>query len=154
MVYFDNILEFLGAAQFEAFSLRFNLCFGTSTRDLASLFRLPGTIVGDGSSEDCKSSILIQNSKNPFKQLDLGDELPFIEIAMGYNHILQVKDATTLDGIIWSLMGTHWSVTCGFEIKPLGIDCRKCPKKYPPLPIEVVHSPSHRHFMLIRRMNT
>ena len=92
MVYFDNILEFLGAAQFESFSLRFNLCFGTSTRDLASLFKLQGTRVGDGSSEDCKSSILIQSSKNPFKQLDLGDELPFIELGMGYNHILQVNE--------------------------------------------------------------
>ena len=120
MVYFDNILEFLGAAQFEAFSLRkvfqrftasaadwlsvphaasiilktllrFNLCFGTTTRDLASLFKLNGTKVGDGSSEDCKSSILIQNPKNPFKQLDLGDELPFVELAMGYNHVLQVN---------------------------------------------------------------
>ena len=98
MVYFDNILEFLGAAQFEAFSLRFNLCFGTSTRDLASLFKLQGTRVGDGSSEDCKSSILIQSSKNPFKQLDLGDELPFIELALGYNHILQVWKTN----IIWS----------------------------------------------------
>ena len=97
MVYFDNILEFLGAAQFEAFSLRFNLCFGTSTRDLASLFKLSGTRVGDGSSEDCKSSILIQSSKNPFKQLDLGDELPFIELAMGYNHVLQVRMAYIVD---------------------------------------------------------
>ena len=95
MVYFDNILEFLGAAQFEAFSLRFNLCFGTRTRDVASLFKLNGTTVGDGSSEDCKSSILIQNSENPFKQLDLGDELPLVEMVMGYNHILEVHHFVT-----------------------------------------------------------
>ena len=70
MVYFDNILEFLGAEQFRSFSLRFNLCFGTSARDDPSLFRLNGTIIEDRTSEDnsiCKSAIMIQYKTNPFK---------------------------------------------------------------------------------------
>ena len=91
MVYFDNILEFLGAEQFKSFSLRFNLCFGTSARDDSSLFKLNGTIIGDGTSENCKSAILIQFKANAFKQLDHDDASPFVENAMGYNHMLLVS---------------------------------------------------------------
>ena len=91
MVYFDNILEFLGAEQFKSFSLRFNLCIGTNARDDPSQFRLNGTVIGDGTSEDCKSAILIQFKSNLFKQLDHDDALPFVENAMGYNHMLLVS---------------------------------------------------------------
>ena len=96
MVYFDNVLEFLGAEQFKSFSLRFNLCFGTSARSEASLFKLNGTIVGDEASEDCKSAVLIQSKENSFKNLDHDDALPFIENAMGYNQMLLVRQSLRL----------------------------------------------------------
>ena len=59
LVYFDNILEFLNAAQFGSLASQLNHCFGNNSKE--SFFRLNGTKVGEKHSNDCFSAVLIQD---------------------------------------------------------------------------------------------